>query len=182
MRHPARWIALAVALVVVVLGVILAVNVGNDPQDQAQHSPFVGKQVPQFDLATLTGGRVSKASVEGKAVIVNFWNTWCTPCQQELPALKAFYHEHAQDADFVMIGILRDPQESNAAVRAYVQEQDMGWTVALDPQNTAALDFATRGQPETLAVSPSGLVAASQYGPMTTATLDRFLAAARASG
>jgi thiol-disulfide isomerase/thioredoxin len=181
-RHPARWAALAVALVVVVFGVVLAVNVGNDPQAAEQHSPFLGKQVPKFDLATLTGGRVSNASVAGKSVIINFWNTWCTPCRQELPQLEDFYSQHASDPDFVMIGIVRDPQESNRGVRAYVKTEGMSWTLAFDPGNQAALDFATRGQPETLAVSPSGLVAASQYGPMSVANLERFLGAARAYG
>jgi cytochrome c biogenesis protein CcmG, thiol:disulfide interchange protein DsbE len=181
-KHPARWIALAVAAVVVVFGVVLAVNVGNDPQADAQRSPFLGKQVPTFDLPTLTGGRVSNASINGKSVIINFWNTWCIPCQQELPQLKEFAAQHASDDDVVMVGIVRDEHDSTQKVRAYVKSQGITWTIALDPGSQAALDFATRGQPETIAVSPSGVVAASQYGPMTTANLERFLAAARAYG
>ena len=102
MKHPARWVALTVALIVVVFGVVLAVNVGNDPQEDAQQSPFLGKQVPTFDLPTLAGAQVSNASTAGKSVIINFWNTWCTPCRQELPELKKFYAEHANDPDFVM--------------------------------------------------------------------------------
>jgi cytochrome c biogenesis protein CcmG/thiol:disulfide interchange protein DsbE len=180
-RHPARWIALAVAAIVVVFGVVLAVNVGTDPQSDAQHSPFVGKQVPAFDLATIAGGKVSNVSTAGKTVIINFWNTWCTPCRQELPQLKEFYAQHANDPDFVMVGIVRDPQESNPVIRAYVKDEGMGWTVAFDPGSQAALDFATRGQPETLAVSPSGMVVASQYGPMKVKDLERALAVARAS-
>jgi hypothetical protein len=58
----------------------------------------------------------------------------------------------------------------------------MKWTVALDPGDQAALDFATRGQPETLAVSPTGMVVASQYGPMSVTDLEQFLAVARAQG
>ena len=50
------------------------------------------------------------------------------------------------------------------------------------PQNEAALDFATRGQPETYAISPSGVVAAAKYGPMSSGELETFLAAARALG
>jgi cytochrome c biogenesis protein CcmG, thiol:disulfide interchange protein DsbE len=180
MKHPARWIALAVALVVVVFGVVLAVNVGNDPQADAQQSPFLGKAVPRFDLPTLGGGRVSNVSIAGKSVIINFWNTWCTPCQQELPQLEKFHAEHAADTDFVMIGIVRDPQESTKTIRAYVDDHGMQWTVALDPGDQAALDFATRGQPETLAVSPTGVVAASKYGPTSVNELEGFLAAARA--
>jgi cytochrome c biogenesis protein CcmG/thiol:disulfide interchange protein DsbE len=181
-KHPARWIALAVAAIVVVFGVVLAVNVGNDPQADAQHSPFVGKQVPSFDLPTLTGEKVTNASTSGKSVIINFWNTWCTPCRQELPQLKQFYAQHANDSDFMMIGIVRDPQDSNKVIRAYVKDEGMEWTIAFDPGDQAALDFATRGQPETIAVSPSGVVAASQYGPMTVKNLEQSLAAARATG
>jgi cytochrome c biogenesis protein CcmG/thiol:disulfide interchange protein DsbE len=181
-KHPARFIALAVAVVVVVFGVVLAVTVSSDPASEDQASPFLGKTIPAFDLPTLTGGQVSNASVAGKTVIINFWNTWCTPCQQELPALKAFYEQHKDDADVVMIGIVRDPQETTKAIKAYAAKNGMDWTVALDPGNRAALDFATRGQPETLAVSPSGKVAASFYGPLRTSTLERFLAAGRNYG
>jgi cytochrome c biogenesis protein CcmG/thiol:disulfide interchange protein DsbE len=181
-RHPTRWIALAVAAVVVVFGVVLALNVGNDPQAAAQHSPFLGKQVPSFDLPTITGDQVSSTSTAGKSVIINFWNTWCTPCRQELPELKKFYAQHANDSDFLMVGIVRDPQDSNKVIRAYVKDEGMEWTIAFDPGNKAALNFATRGQPETIAVSPSGVVAASQYGPMSVKDLETSLAAARAGG
>jgi hypothetical protein len=81
-----------------------------------------------------------------------------------------------------MIGIVRDPQESTNTIKAYVKDEGMNWTIALDPGDQAALDFGTRGQPETIAVSPSGVVAASYYGPLKQAVLERFLDAARNYG
>jgi hypothetical protein len=60
-----------------------------------------------------------------------------------------------------------------------VKKNDVAWTVALDPGSVAALDFGTRGQPETYAISPSGVVAAAKYGPMSSRELELFLAAAR---
>jgi cytochrome c biogenesis protein CcmG/thiol:disulfide interchange protein DsbE len=181
-KHPARVAALAVALVVVVFGVVLAVTIGNDPQAEEQQSPFLGKAVPAFDLPTLAGARVSNETTAGKTVIINFWNSWCTPCRDELPALKQFYVDHKDDADVVMIGIVRDPQESTKAIRKYVTTEGMDWTIALDPGDRAARDFGTRGQPETLAVSPGGVVAASYYGPLRAPTLEKFLTAARTYG
>jgi cytochrome c biogenesis protein CcmG/thiol:disulfide interchange protein DsbE len=179
-RHPARWIALAVAAAVVVFGVVLALNVGSDPQAEAQHSPLLGRSAPHFDLPGLSGGRVTRAELAGKSVIVNFWNTWCLPCREELPALKEFYASHANDSDVVMIGIVRD--DTTTRVRSYVREQGIAWDIALDPGSRAALDFATRGQPETLAISPSGQIVASKYSVMTIAELDSFLSHARAAG
>jgi cytochrome c biogenesis protein CcmG/thiol:disulfide interchange protein DsbE len=179
-RHPARWVALAVAGAVVVFGVVLALDVGTDPRVDEQHSPLLGREAPAFALRTLADEKIGTADLVGKSVIVNFWNTWCIPCQQELPALKQFYARHATDTDVVMIGIVRD--DTTARVRSYVREEGIGWTIALDPDNQAALDFATRGQPETLAISPSGQIVASKYSVMTVAELDSFLAYARAAG
>jgi cytochrome c biogenesis protein CcmG/thiol:disulfide interchange protein DsbE len=180
MKHPARVVALAVALVVVVLGVVLAVNVGSDPQQDAKQSHLVGKAAPAFELPNLAGGRVSLADTAGKATIVNFWNTWCIPCQQEAPALEKFYADHASDSDFAMVGIVRG--DETGTVQKYVRKNGVNWTIALDPQNQAALDFATRGQPETYAISPSGVVTAAKYGEMSSADLENFLQSARASG
>ena len=135
MKHPARWIALGVAAVVVVLGVILALNVGNDPQLESKNNRLLGRDAPAFNLPTLTASRVTRDELAGKAVIVNFWNTWCIPCQQELPALKAFYQAHANDPDFAMVGIVRDAQKSKSGIADYVRKQGMDWTIALDPES-----------------------------------------------
>ncbi len=180
MKHPARVVALSVALVVVVLGVVLALNVGSDPEQDAKQSHLVGKAAPNFDLPNLAGGKVTLADIAGKSAIVNFWNHWCIPCQQEAPALEKFYAQHKDDADFAMVGIVRDDTTND--VRAYVRQNGIGWTIALDPTDQAALDFATRGQPETYAISPGGVVTAAKYGPMSSGELETFLASARAAG
>jgi hypothetical protein len=62
-------------------------------------------------------------------------------------------------------------------IRKYAEAEGMDWTIALDPGSKAALDFATRGQPETFLVAPNGEVKVFFYGPVTQASLDRALAA-----
>ena len=84
MKHPARWIALARrASVVVVFGVVLALNVGSDPQQDVEAEPAAsGKAAPAFNLPTLDGRAASScADLAGKTVVVNFWNSWCIPCR-----------------------------------------------------------------------------------------------------
>jgi cytochrome c biogenesis protein CcmG/thiol:disulfide interchange protein DsbE len=177
-KHPTRWIAGAVAAVVVLLAVILALNVGNDPEAASSGSPLLDKAAPAFDLPTLDGARVTDADLQGKWTVVNFWNTWCVPCQQELPQLKKFVQSHAGDDTVQTIGIVRDPQEPQAVIEKYAQATGMDWKLALDPGSKAALDFATRGQPETFLIAPNGRVAVYFYGPVTARALDQALAAA----
>jgi cytochrome c biogenesis protein CcmG/thiol:disulfide interchange protein DsbE len=172
-RHPARWIALAAAVIVVGLSVVLATQVGSDPNADSKTSQLFGKAVPAFSVRALDGSKVTDASLRGRAVIVNFWNSWCIPCQEELPALQDFYKQHAADPAMVMLGIVRDDTET--AVRKYVKAQGISWTIGLDPSSEAALAFGTRGQPETFAISPDGKVVGYQIGPTSVKNLEDLL-------
>lgn len=180
MKHPARAIALGVAVVVVAFSVVLATQVGGDPKSDTTTSRLLGDRSPAFDLKSIEGQKVSLHDLEGRSVIVNFWNTWCIPCHQELPALKAFFAQHASDTDFAMVGIVRD--DTAGAVRAYVQAEGLHWAIALDPDAAAALAFGTRGQPETFAISPDGVIVGFQYGPSRVKDLEQLLAEARGTG
>ena len=176
MKHPFRWIALGVGAIVVAFAVILAVNVGTDPRAELNTSRLLGKAAPDFTLTRLDGTKLTLADLAGKTVIVNFWNSWCVPCRDELPALQTWYAAHRADPTLVLVGIPRD--DSSAAIRAAARKDAMGWAVANDHGAEAAtLAYGTRGQPESFTISPNGQVVGSIIGPMTTADLDRMAAA-----
>jgi thiol-disulfide isomerase/thioredoxin len=171
-----RWIALGVAAVLVVFGVVLAVNHRTEtaiPRIVQQH-----RTVPAFTVTSLDGKPVASSALRGKTYVVNFFNSWCIPCQQEEPALQAFYAEHKNDPDFAMLGVVRDDEKG--AVESYVKNNKIGWPVALDPGGTASLGFGTTGQPETYIVSSDGVAACGTLGPSTTAMLNTWLQGVRA--
>ena len=180
MKHPARWIALSVAVVLVAFAVVLATQVGNDPRLDSKRSHLNGHAVPKFAVETLDGERLTSRDLAGKAVIVNFWNSWCLPCQQEHPALTQFYARHNDDPNFMLVGIVRD--DTKAATERWVNKHGDDWTIATDPGGKAALAFATRGQPETFAISPDGVIVGYQYGPSSVDDLEQLLSAARGGG
>jgi cytochrome c biogenesis protein CcmG/thiol:disulfide interchange protein DsbE len=161
-KHPTRWIALGVGLAVVALSVVMATQVGGDPTAASKTSQLLGDPAPDFTIATLDGEQVSLESLAGRPVIVNFWNTWCPPCEQELPALKEFARRHSEDPNFALVGIVRDDPED--AVRRFVKREKMGWIIGMDPDAEAALAFGTRGQPETFAIDASGRIVGTQIG------------------
>jgi cytochrome c biogenesis protein CcmG/thiol:disulfide interchange protein DsbE len=167
----------AVAVTGVVALVIAVLVSGLDRSTVFDPVAVLGRPVPADVLPALDGDRVDLAGLKGSAVLVNFWNTWCQPCQEEAPALATFYARHAGEPGFAMLGVVHDDTES--AVAGWVASHDIGWQVALDPDNQAALDFGTTGQPETYAISPEGVVVGKRAGPATVEDLERLLAMAR---
>lgn len=175
-KHPARAIALAVGAVLVGLAVLLASQVNANPQYKG--GDLLGRTVPAFDLPALNGGSNLRAGdLRGKVVFVNFWNSWCIPCQQEHASLSAFYARHRDDADFEMIGILRD--DTAKAARSYVREHHDQWSFATDPDGQAALLFGTTGQPESYMIAANGVVVGVQRSPVSVANLEEMLSVAR---
>lgn len=180
--HPRRsrrilWTAIGVGTVLVFIVLILASQVGGDPTAADRTSRLLGTKAPDVTVTTLDGKQVSLDSLRGKAVLVNFWNTWCIPCEQEAPALKAFAEQHKGDDSVALVGIVRDDDDD--AVRDHEANDPTGWLTALDPGSKAALAFGTRGQPETFAISPDGFITGFQYSVASVAGLNQMLQAAR---
>jgi cytochrome c biogenesis protein CcmG/thiol:disulfide interchange protein DsbE len=142
------------------------------PRLVQEHGPM-----PEFKVSTLDGKALDASTLAGKTVVVNFFNSWCIPCQREAGNLAAFYDEHKNEPDFAMVGIVRDDEPG--AVRDYVKSEKIGWPVALDPNGSAALGFGTTGQPETYVISPDGVAVCGALGPSTQAALDVWVEAAR---
>jgi cytochrome c biogenesis protein CcmG, thiol:disulfide interchange protein DsbE len=170
-----RIVALIAAVVLVGFGIVLAVQHRREPSVPRlvqQHGA-----APEFTVPLLDGSELDSNSLQGKTYVVNFFNSWCIPCHQEEPALKAFYAAHKNEADFEMIGIVRDDEET--AIRNYVRNREIDWTVAFDPKGSAALGFGTTGQPETYVIAPDGVAVCGALGPSTQAELETWLTAAR---
>ena len=178
--HPWRWVVLAVGAGISVLAVVLALTVSTDPQEEWNTSRLVGQAAPAFSVEGLDGRPITSESLAGKTVLVNFWNSWCIPCLQEHDALVTWFERNRSDSGVVLLGIVRD--DSRNAVRDYVQDENVEWPVAFDPGAKAALDFGTRGQPETYAIGPDGVVVASIFGPVTPPVLDQMVARAQGTG
>jgi cytochrome c biogenesis protein CcmG, thiol:disulfide interchange protein DsbE len=174
--HPARLITLAVGVVAVGLAVLLASQVNVKPQFAG--GDLIDKPVPTFNLPALDGnGRIRSDDLQGKVVLVNFWNSWCIPCQQEHHALETFYASHAKDPDFEMIGIVRD--DTTKAARAYVAEHHDAWQFATDPNGQATLGFGTTGQPESYMIAPNGIVVGLFRSAVSVSDLEEMLSVAR---
>jgi len=170
-RHAARWVAGSALVIGVGLVVLLATR---PPQAATEaYSPLVGHPAPAIVGTTVGGSSFDLDSLRGRWVVVNFFASWCPPCQQEEPELVTFAYEHRAPTDAALVGVVFDDSASGA--RGFLQGSGATWPAVVDPGGQVALDYGVRGPPETFLVAPDGTVAARIIGPVTSAYLDASL-------
>jgi thiol-disulfide isomerase/thioredoxin len=131
---------------------------------------------PEFALAAVEGPQRSSKEFEGKAVIVNFWATWCAPCRREIPLLNRLQAEHA-DRGLQIVGIALDTQENVAAYQKEVPLQYVSLYGELDAMAVGrAFGQDLYGLPVSVFTDKSGRIVAVHTGELTEADAEGYLA------
>jgi cytochrome c biogenesis protein CcmG, thiol:disulfide interchange protein DsbE len=138
----------------------------------AAGAPTVGPAAPGFSLTTLTGGHVSLAALAGHPVLVNFWASWCYPCRQEFPLLRAALARHRAQG-LVIVGVSFQDIPDDA--RAFVREQHADWIFARDDDGAVAAAYGVRPVPETFFVRRDGTLARRLFGITSARELEQDL-------
>lgn len=108
---------------------------------------------PAFTLTTLSGQQDSLRQYKGQVVLVNFWATWCGPCQQEMPLLNQMYKEY-QPAGFTLIGV--DVDSDKTAVQALLARKPVSFPILLDPANRVSKEYHVDEMPSTVIIDRKG--------------------------
>jgi cytochrome c biogenesis protein CcmG, thiol:disulfide interchange protein DsbE len=173
MRRWWRWLLPLSAIPVLAL---LAYGFRLSPRDIP--SPLVGKPAAPFVLQTFDGRPVSRDSLHGQVVVVNFWASWCYPaCYEEAPVLERGWREY-RDRGVIVLGV--DIQDKAEAAEKFIREFGITFPNAPDPAGKVSVDFGVYGVPETFFVDRAGRIRAKHVGAVTDRVLreqlDRLLA------
>ena len=183
---------LAVAVVVVAVGlVVITTPLGrtgppspNDPKAtqfvldaNAKIGVRVGQMAPElsvplqdgttYQLTDLDGRPVRLADLRGKAVWINFWASWCPPCQSETPVIRGLAERYG-DRGLVVIGISVQ-ETSQSDVQAYATRYQLGYTIAADLSGNIFRLYHPPGLPTQVFVGPEGAIRSVVLAPLTEA-------------
>jgi peroxiredoxin len=122
----------------------------------------VGQTAPDIEFTALDGEVVQLSKLRGKVVLLNFFATWCGPCQHELPRLQEVWKDHRQNEDFRMFVISRE--EAQQTVNEFKAKRGFTFPMMLDPDAKAFKSFADNGIPRTYVISPDGQILYQSIG------------------
>lgn len=170
-----RWVRLAL-VVVIAAGVISLLAYGFTRDARYISSPLVGRKATPFTLTLFDGNTVNSKDLLGKAVLLNFWASWCVPCRAEARALEESWRKY-KDRGVVFLGVNIQDKEENA--RAFLKEFGITYLNGPDSNGKIAIDYGVWGIPETFFLDPQGRITYKHAGelrvPVITAKLDQAL-------
>lgn len=143
----------------------------------------VGDIAPEFSgtvngqpvqLADLDGNPIRLADLRGRPVWINFWATWCPPCQEETPVLRDMYEKYEDDGlALVAISVQETTPDD---VRAYVERYGLRYTVGFDATSAIFHTYRAFGLPTQLFLDRDGVIRSIVLGPVTREQADTILA------
>ena len=134
------------------------------------------QKAPAFSLETLSGDDFALAEAKGRPLVINFWATWCGPCEAELPIKKRLARELGDKVRLLGIN-LTTSEGSVDDVRRYAEEHEINYPVLLDTRGNVQQRYGVRGTPTTYVIDADGGVVTKFMGAMDYRDMKRRLEA-----
>jgi len=154
-----KWRSILFAALVLIAGAGLYLTLFHRPGT----GPKIGAMAPEFSLPAPDGKPVPLQSFRGKIVLLNFWATWCGPCQQEMPSLEALYQRY-KDRGFVILGVSLD-EEGWPVVEAFLKRVPVTFPLLIDSLQSVSDTYQIFRIPETYLIDAEGKIIDKFVGP-----------------
>lgn len=131
----------------------------------AKYEPLtVGKVAPNFSLPDLADTSVQLTDYRGKVVFLNFWATWCKPCQEEMPSMEQLYKNYGKDG-LVILAVSIDRVTTKKDIPPFVKNMNLTFPVLVDSWGQTDKRYKLMGVPETYIIDREGILQEKVIGP-----------------
>ena len=153
-----------------VSGIATTPQVVEDPTGATEER---GSEAPDFTVYDLEGNPHKLSDFRGKPVLLNFWASWCGPCQMEMPDFQKFYESHGQQVNFVLVNLTDGQQETVETASAFIEEQSYTFPVYYDTDMDAAAKYGVNAVPVSYFIDSEGYFVAWAQGALTSEMLQQ---------
>ena len=169
--RSARLTALIVALVLVSLLGLLVWGIGKRAQGTTGSVAVATRPAPPITLTLLDGQPFSLAEARGKPVLINFWASWCIPCEEEAVALEQASRVYRDRVAFIGVNV----QDTDPLAREFLRKFGVTYANGRDVSGAIAVEYGMSGVPETYFVDRNGMIVRKWQGALDEARIRLFL-------
>ena len=142
-------------------------------EDVASETEAKGSEAPDFTVYDLEGNAHKLSDFRGKPVLLNFWASWCGPCQMEMPDFQKFYESHGDKVNFVIVNLTDGQQETVESASAFIAEQGYTFPVYYDTDIDAAMKYGVNAVPVSYFIDGEGYFVAWAQGALSADMLQQ---------
>ncbi len=121
------------------------------------------------------GNTVMLSSFQNKVTVLNFWASWCSPCESEMPYFQRFYEELGDEVNFVMLNLTDGERETISSADDFISNGGFTFPVYYDSDLDAANTYYTTSIPVTYIIDTDGMIAAQHIGAISEEDLESMI-------
>lgn len=136
---------------------------------------YTNKQASNFKLKTLKGYEFTLSQLRGKKVLLNFWTTWCPPCQEEMPQIEEYYKEYGKQHNMEVVAINITDQDSGIdVIKEFAEYYHLTFPIALDEKGEVSKKYGIVTIPTSFVIDEKGNITKEIIGPVTKEKLIEY--------
>ena len=159
-------------LVWVLVPAILFVGLLGAALFKKSDTPRPGDPAPAFEAELVGGGTLSSEELRGRPLVMNFWASWCLPCETEAPLFKEAHKRYGDEISFLGVNI----KDAEADAKEFDETWGLEYPDIRDEDNRIFTAYGLTGQPETFFIDSDGVIVEHVNGPVSAETLETLLA------